>query len=270
VEARPLTDADRRGVRDLLSREPVVNLHLLAHLDRPGPLLDLFGAFAPDGSPRGVVLATVTGFAIPWAPDPEAARALGAWLRGRRPVSFLVGPREACDALWEALASPRPPRRTWDQRLWVCSAPSDGPLPEGFRRARPEEVAAVAARNAAMMLEDLGYDPSVADPDGHARVILARIREGRTWVVEAGGAIRFQIDVGTSGPHGALVGGTWVDPAWRGRGLCAEGMRALAHALLRHHPVVSLHLHEDNAPAVGCYRRAGFRPDAAYRLLLVG
>ena len=270
MEARPLTDADRRGIRDLLAADPVVNLHLLAHLDRPGPIQDLFGALGPDGSLQGVALATPSGFSVPWAPDPEAARTLGAFLRDRRAVSFLVGPREACDALWEALASPQPPRRRWDQRLWVCHAPSDGPMPEGFRRARPEEAEAVASRNVAMMLEDLGYDPSIVDPDGHARVIRNRIREGRTWVVEVEGAIRFQIDVGTAGPHGALVGGTWVDPAWRGRGLCAQGMRALAHELLRHHPVVALHLHEDNAPAAGCYRRAGFRPGAAFRILMAG
>ncbi len=270
MDVRPLADTDRSGVRDLLAVEPVVNLHLLTQVEDAGRLTGLFGAFDAGGAPRGVALVTFTGFACPWALDGEAARALGAWLRGRRSVSFLVGPRVTCDAFWEGHGSPAGSYRTWDQRLWVCTAPSSGPLPEGFRRARPEEGAAVAARNAAMMVEDLGFDPSLLDPDGHRRSILARIREGRTWVVEAEGAIRFQIDVGTLSRHGVLVGGTWVDPAWRGRGLCALGMRALARVLLERHPVVALHLHEDNLPAVGCYRRAGFRPDAPFRLLLAG
>ncbi|MBN1336508.1 MAG: GNAT family N-acetyltransferase [Deltaproteobacteria bacterium] len=270
MDVRPLVESDRRGVRDLLARAPVVNLHLLTQLEGPGPFHGFFGAFDARGSLCGVVQATPSGFASPWTIDLEAARALGAYLRGRLPVTFLLGPRATCDAFWAALAGTASPRRTWDQRLWVCTTPWQGPLPEGFRRARESEAGEVSTRNGAMMLEDLGYDPSFTDPVGHGRAVLARVREGRTWVMEIEGGVRFQIDVGPAGPRGVLVGGTWVDPSWRGRGVCVEGMRALVRVLLAHHPVVALHLHEDNAPAAGCYHRAGFRPDAPLRLLLAG
>ena len=99
--------------------------------------------------------------------------------------------------------------------------------------------------------------------------VQRRIREGRTWVVEHDGRLVFKIDLGSTCSQGAMVGGTYVVPELRQRGLCGRAMRGVVQELLQQHPCVTLHLNESNAPAVGCYERAGFQQDVAMRLMVL-
>lgn len=88
-------------------------------------------------------------------------------------------------------------------------------------------------------------------------------------MVEHDGRLVFKIDLGSTCSQGAMVGGTYVVPELRQRGLCGRAMRGVVQELLQQHPCVTLHLNESNAPAVGCYERAGFQQDVAMRLMVL-
>lgn len=209
-------------------------------------------------TPEGWAAAAPTG-------DPAGCRALGEAARGAR-VELVLAPRPAADAWWEGFGGP--PARVWsDHRLYLCAEPSPGPrLP--LRRARLDELQLLVDVSAEMELEDFGADPRLEDAETHRADVRRKIEEGRVWVGERGSDIVFKGDVGLVSGRGALVGGLWVSRARRGEGLGQAGLRTLTDVLLRASPMVGLHVREDNAPALGAYRGAGYRPDLPFRLIL--
>lgn len=216
------------------------------------------GRPVPDPGPR-----TPAGLAVPWGEE-AAAEAVGRALAAAGPPRLVIGPRASSDALWRGLGQPTP--RVWyDQRLYACRQVAPGPA-LAIRPARPDELDRVADMAARMMAEDLGEDPRARDPEGHLRLVRARLLAGRVLVAEADGELVFKLDVGTRTEEGAQVGGTWVPPHRRGAGLATAGMRAATRLLLAQVPAVTLHVNEANAPAVRAYLAAGFRPAAAFRL----
>lgn len=222
------------------------------------------------GRVRAVALVIRGRLCVPWAPSLPDAAAIGEYLAAHFPPSMMVGPRSACDAVWGRWANGAVPRRFYAQRLYVCSAPPRGLEQPGFRLAAADEWRLIAEQAAAMELEDLGRDPRRLYPELHEQSVRDRIRQGRTWVLEENGEIVFQINVGTLvTPIGCQVGGTYVPPAHRGRGLAVLGMKALCRRLLHDHRVVTLHVNEANAPAVRTYERSGFVRSHPFRLLTV-
>ncbi len=221
-----------------------------------------------EGQVRAAVLALPPKLVVPSEGEPVLFAALGQHLRKRFQPMMLIGPRSPSDALWRTWAGRTPPVRWYDQRLYVCRQTPPGPVPP-IRRALVSEQRTLSEHSAHMEWEDLGVDPSVEDPAAHARSVRARIERGATWVMERDGRIVFHINVGTDIPLGVQVGGTYVPPELRGQGLATQGMRALLQALLRHRPVVSLHVNEANTAAVRVYEKVGFSVDAPYRLATV-
>jgi RimJ/RimL family protein N-acetyltransferase len=261
---RRLGADDEGSLAALLDRDPVVNLFLRGFLatrevDR--------GWWYGVGDPlRAVVLVVPTRVAVPFAPDPADGARLGAHLARQHGPTLSVGPREAVDALWSTWTGAAPTRRH-DQRLYVLdAAPPPIPEPTGFRPGRVVEWPEIARGAARMEREDLGTDPT-ADRERFEESVRERLRFGRTWVVHQGGRHVFQINVGTRHVDGAQLGGTWVPPEARSRGLATAGVAALCRRLLdTGSPRVTLHVNEANGPALRVYEKVGFRPDAAYRL----
>jgi RimJ/RimL family protein N-acetyltransferase len=63
----------------------------------------------------------------------------------------------------------------------------------------------------------------------------------------------------------AALGNVTTHPAWRGRGLAAAACAALCRALLaRGVATIGLNVRADNAAAIACYQKLGFRRTAAY------
>lgn len=258
-----------------LAPEPLVNLFLLDLLDRRGlgswTLEEWYGAFegrtltaaalfigrmAPGGPAR---LAVASG-------DPAACALIGERARHSGPVDMMIGPRAQTDALWWALEAGEP-SVFYNQRMYLCEAPPEGPgLP--LRPARPDELRQLMLLSAEMMAEDLGVDPLKKEPGQHAMAVRSRIEEGRTLIGEQDGEIVFVLDVGTRRPEGAQVGGTYVPPRARRKGIATRGMRSALRRLLVEHRSVSLHVNEANFAAVRCYERAGFERGVPFRLLI--
>jgi uncharacterized protein len=155
----------------------------------------------------------------------------------------------------------------------VCSSDLEGaaggPVAPGQRLASERDASILDRYTSLMMLEDLGFDPAFYDPAGHREQILRRIRQGNTFVVEEQGTLTFKVDVGTRVPGaGATLGGTYIPPSWRGRGLCKLAMRGVARSLLAGYPRVVLHVNEANTNAVCAYEGAGFQRSDPFRIIM--
>jgi len=263
-----LEQADEAALVELLEQDPIANLFLLGFAD--AQLMSRgwwYGAFDDDRL-VGVVLLLPGRLAVPWCPesDDDAAR-LGDHLYALHRPSLLVGPRSQSDALWRRWSRGKAPSRSFDQRLYALQTPQPGADPPGFRRADHMDWPVVAELTAAMELEDLGTDRAADDPSLHDHVVKERIKAGRTWVIEEDGDIVFQVNIGTSHPLGAQIGGTFVPPHARCRGLATLGIAAIGRHLLSYTPRVILHVNEANTPAVRVYERNGYVSSTPFRLI---
>jgi GNAT superfamily N-acetyltransferase len=263
-----LAGSDEPAIEALLARDPIVNLFLIGFLAaHPAERTWWYGLGRPL---RALVLVLPGRLAVPFSPDPSDAALLGAHLAEQHTPCLLVGPRPAADALWGQWAGGAVAHRSHDQHLYSLHpdqlAPSHEPV--GFRKATLAEREAVALGAAEMEIEDIGVDPRLPEPSHHVAVVTDRIWAGRTWVIERGAEIVFQVNVGTSHPVGCQIGGTWVPPHLRGQGLAQAGISATCRHLLAHHPCVTLHVNEANRAAVRVYERVGFVRRAPFRLLV--
>jgi uncharacterized protein len=274
-QARAIVPQDIPQVRSLLLRNLPANLFLLGFLERidvpdADKTLTMAGLWSDDdATPQAVVLVSRGGLAVPYAPSPWDAVELGRHLRGRQAIGMVVGPREACDALWTGMEVDHRPRLLQDQRLYVAEQVPEGPVCQGQRLATLADANVVERYTSLMMLEDLGFDPAFYDPVVHREQVLRRIRQGNTFVVEHDGTLTFKVDVGTRLPgSGATLGGTYVPPGWRGRGLCQSAMRGVTRALLAQFPRVALHVNEANTSAVRAYEGAGYQRRDPFRIIM--
>jgi RimJ/RimL family protein N-acetyltransferase len=279
---RPVLPTERFALQALLLQDPLPNLFLLSLVEHEALAGErskgiFYGLWEEDrhhpGEPRNDLAATVyvspTGLVVPFCPWSEHAAVLGRHVDQHHSPQLIIGPRLASDLFWDATDKLATVRTRYDQRLYVAHRASAGPVAEGLRLATLDDAADLSRFSSRMMLEDLGFDPAITNPRAHTASVLRRIHEGRSWVVEQHGRLVFKIDLGSACSEGALVGGTYVVPDRRGEGLCARAMRGVLAALLQTHPCVTLHLNEANAPAVGCYERAGFERDVAMRLMVL-
>lgn len=259
---------DEAAVEELLHADPVLHLFLLGFL-AVHPIDRAWWYGVGDDRLAGVVLVLPGRLAVPCCPSPHHGQALGQLLKELHRPTMMVGPRADTDAIRQAWAPGQSAVRSYDQRLYVLDHATEPPTVPGFRRARDGDIPELAAHAAAMEIEDLGQDPNEESPTAHLAAVKDRVRSGRTWVVEEGGRIVFQVNVGTTSRLGCQIGGTYVPPEARGRGLAKAGVLATAAWLLGRYPRVTLHVNEANTPAVRVYERCGFRRDAPMRLLTV-
>lgn len=277
MRATPLTPADAPEARELLSRDRVTNLFLLDKLEKTGFAADgrdrWVGVRGPDGALACLAytarerVGRPADTVVPWGAA-EHCPALGARIRQEGGTRMLVGPRAACDGVWAGLGRP-PPRRHHEQRLYVVDRQPDGPR-SPVARATLDDVPALTEMQAGMLGDDLGIAREDLDIDILARRVQDKVLTGSTWVVKEDGRIVFVVSVGFRTPHGAQLGGTYVWPVDRGRGVATRAVRGVVHTLLGDGlPRVTLHVHEANEPAVRCYVSAGFRPHAPFRLMVL-
>lgn len=235
----------------------------------PGESPYCFVGWPQHGPLRAAVFLGGRWFTAPFAPDPADAAALGQRLRGVLQLRRAVGERNATDAFWSQWPA--------DEVETVLSHPQrlmrirqGDPVPArtlpGLRPAVPSEERAVHEASAEMQIEELGVDPRLEEPSAFRAQVAERIRSGRTWVLVENGRIVFKAEVALRSRYGAQIGGVWVPPSDRGRGLASSGMSDLTRRLLERNATVSLHVHERNAPALAAYRRAGYVEGAAFRL----
>jgi len=259
IPASPLDARHLPAALALLERDPVAHTFLLDRLDRHG-CAD--GSWFGAGDPLSAVvfappsaLPRIFGSCMPTGSE-EGCRAVGGYLRDRGLPYLVLGATRAVRACWQGLGRPLF-RVQQPQRLMGCSTPTPGPA-LAVRRARPDDAPFLVQMHADLLTVELSLPPGRLDPDGQRSVIDKRIAAGTSWVAEVDDAVAFCADVGTCGPRGAQVGGIFVQPRLRGRAIGQRALRALLDQLQAPH--VSLHVGQENAPAIRCYRKVGFEP----------
>ena len=197
----------------------------------------------------------------------EACESLGAIEMSRGGGDMLIGERTAIDALYSGMGRPKN-RLFADQRLYRCTLTTPGPELK-CRWGTPDDFESICLYASNMMQEDLGINPLREDPVRHVASIQHRLKHQKTQIGEHNGDICFVLDVGTSFKLGAQVGGTFVPKPFRGKGISKQGMRWTTKNLLRECKCVTLHVNENNHPAIRCYEAVGYEPSTAYRMISI-
>lgn len=220
---------------------------VVARADRPIAVahLGLTGTVVAAGDPAGAALL---------APHVERSR----W-------RIMIGDEAITRELLEGTSGSwwrkRPTPRI--QRFMVADTPhplADPPL-EGFRRAWRPDIDVLEDFACRLHVEDQ-MGPPLAGPARHGvrHRMAESVDRGMTWVVQCEGRPVAKVDLSLySMTRGAQIAGVYVDPAARGRRIATRMIATLTAELLsRGLPVVSLHVRDDNAPALTAYARAGF------------
>jgi uncharacterized protein len=274
--ARVLTPADREAALALCDRDPVANAFVASRLLEQRAFTAAGGevwGYAERGELvslcwAGANLVPVEATAA--ALDVFAARARRI---GRR-CSSILGPSAAVLGMWERLERPWWPAREVraDQPLLVLdSEPLVEPDPL-VRPADPAETDLVVPASSAMFQEEIGFSPIGRDGGASYRAsVSALVLAGRTFVrVDPDGPeVVFKADLASVTPRVAQIQGVWLAPRLRGQGLAAAAMAAVCVATRAEiAPVVSLYVNAYNAPALGAYRRVGFRQVGTFATVL--
>ena len=181
---------------------------------------------------------------------------------------IMVGPRESADAAWHGMGSP-PFRVAYDQRLYAAEAASAGPRLAVGQPMRAE-LDQLVDMDLGMLEDDLGIAKERIDIDALEDRVLARLEAGKLRVARRDdGQLNFLIDVSRCGAFGAQLGGTYVPPEARGRGICTRAVRSVLDELCVGGAPVTLHVNEANEAAWRAYERAGMRPVRPFRLFSV-
>jgi GNAT superfamily N-acetyltransferase len=190
-----------------------------------------------------------------------------AVLEGR--ARMVIGEERAVGELWEAAQDglPRPRENRPGQPVYeLRSPPESGET--GLRAATAADFDTLLPACAATHLEELGIDPLARDADGFSWRTRTQIDEGRSWLWEEDGVIRFKAEASAWTPAAVQLQQVWVDPAARGRGYAQRGMRDLCRLLLERTPVVCLFVRPENAPALRVYEAVGMSRTISYRSVI--
>jgi ribosomal protein S18 acetylase RimI-like enzyme len=261
-------------LRDFLCQDITANLFGLGILEQNGiqsrtdsewwGMFDLGGqlqaaCYAGAKDPNGPF-----GLLVPIG-DPQACITLGLSIAIRGGGRWAVGERTATDSLWEGMGNLSTSINS-DQCLYELTEPCQGKC-LSLRFATENDRQWVTHAATEMMKEDFGINQFMDDDEPFHRDINAGILSNQEFIGETDGQPVFRIKISTLCSYGAQLGGTWVDPAFRGKGTGQAGMRAAANHLLAQVPRVTLHVREKNATAIGCYSAIGFEAVQAFRLL---
>ena len=183
---------------------------------------------------------------------------------------MVLGCRKATDAFLLGLGCTTY-KTFYDQRIYSCSKILPRALSDSlhFQRANSSHLAQIVDLSARMMLEDLGKDPREKSEQQYRETIRRRILEGRSFIGIRSNQIVFLLDLGTNGPRGCQIGGTYVPPLYRNQGIATQGMHYWTSRLLKKYGLVTLHVNEANLPAIRCYERIGFCKGSPYRLAIL-
>jgi predicted GNAT family acetyltransferase len=184
---------------------------------------------------------------------------------------MIVGPRKIIEQYWQRVAPRHAQPRIVRESQPVLAVDRDtlrgDPGGVSVRRAHRAEWQPVAVNSAAMIHEELGYDPRAGSAQFDANVRAAIERE-TWWVGEAGQEICFYC---SEGPHSARtlqVQGIWTPPQLRRRGLGTGALYGICDRLLEKYPTISLYVNGFNAAGLALYKTLGFYQVAEFTTLL--
>ncbi len=247
-------------ILDFCGKDPVERVFLE---DVARRRLGRFTAFEQDGSLTA--LCHVGANVVPSGAD--CARFADVAARGR--ARMVIGDERAVSELWGEMQAlmPRPRDDRPGQPVYAITEPPE-PGNTGLRAATERDFELLLPACAAAHLEEIGVDPMARDPDGFRWRTRSQIEEGRSWLWEEGGGIRFKAEASAWTPSAVQIQQVWVDPEARGNGYASRGLRDLCRLLLASTPAVVLFVRRENAPAIALYDSIGMRRVLEYRSIL--
>jgi RimJ/RimL family protein N-acetyltransferase len=197
--------------------------------------------------------------------EAEACSFLGEKQEELGGTEMIIGERVASDALCTQLDL-ESIRICYDQQLYHCTSIQEvEPYP--IRFAKEKDFESLLLYSAQMIKEDLKYDPQQQNPDRFAASVRSKILRNKCIVAEYDDQICYTIDIGTQFRLGCQLGGTFVPPKFRGRGISTKATAAVCQLILKSSDCVTMHVHEKNIPAIRCYERIGLQATTPFRLI---
>ena len=196
----------------------------------------------------------------------EAMTALAAQAKSCKEVKMIMAESNLLTKFWGYFNQPeRAPRKRSDHLLYHCEQTSNAPDPTaGIRRATLDDLDLVVAAHAEMVACETGINPLVAEPVNFRDRCAARLKRGRVWICRAGNELIFKVDVLTEVPSISYIEGVWVNPAYRGWGICRQALNSLHRKLYTDGQTVCCFAEAGNQKARDLYLNAGYRTKAAY------
>ena len=191
-----------------------------------------------------------------------ALDAFAARLDQRR-CSSIVGVRDEAIGLWQRLcqhsyplwASPRE-IRDHQMVMALSTAPRVAPHP-GVTIATTRQLDSYHQAAVAMYTEEVGVAP--LDAQGSYRSHVTQLlMKGQTFCLLDRKRVVFKADMVAEAGQVCQIGGVWLAPQWRGRGLSESLMAAVVAYCQQRYQTVTLYVNWYNAPAVKCYQAIGF------------
>ncbi len=184
---------------------------------------------------------------------------------------MIVGPKNTIERYWKQVAARHAPPRIVRESQPVLAVDRDAlhgnPGAVLVRRARRDEWQSVAINSAAMIHEELGYDPRAGSAEFDANVRDA-VDRGTWWVGEFEGQLCFFCSEGAHSARTLQVQGIWTPPHLRKRGLGAAALFGICDRLLDDHPTISLYVNGFNTAGLALYKALGFHQVAEFTTLL--
>jgi RimJ/RimL family protein N-acetyltransferase len=265
-----VTPATRERALEYLARSPYQNVfisHILLHDPAPRARKDVVVAL------QGTRVLGVGYFArqLVLAAEPPALEAFAEHAKRIRGERMIIGPRETIRAFWGLIRSwHASPRIVRDRQLVMMVDRARLRPYESrtiVRHAEMREWNAVADSSAAMVAQELAYDPRRGSPEFTAG-IREMIDRKLWWVGSANGQLCFFCNVGPWCERTIQLQGIWTPPALRGRGLATDSLAAICDQLLEVSPTISLYVNDFNDAAIALYRRVGFEYAGDFQTLL--
>jgi predicted GNAT family acetyltransferase len=261
---RALEPDDLPRLLDLVATNPVENVLVEHRARRTGlaPHLlggEIWGYFHGE---RLLAACHAAGNLTPVAVTPEIADAFAdRLLREQRRCSSLVGPADAVGRIWSIVAP------TWgaarsirpNQPLMALTRPPQVAPSPVVRRVRARELDLLYPACVAMFTEEIGISPESQGRGLYRSRVAQLIDQGAAFAYIEDGEVIFKAEIPAATPSACQVQGVWVNPRYRGTGLAAPGIAAVAeYAQAEFAPIVSLYVNNYNEPAIRAYARAGF------------
>jgi predicted GNAT family acetyltransferase len=261
---RALEPEDLDRLLDLVATNPIENV-LVEHRARRTRLMphllggEVWGYFRGD---RLVAACHAAGNLTPVAASIEIADAFAdRLLREGRRCSSLVGPATAIERIWSIV------RPTWgaarsirpNQPLMALTGPPRVEPSRAVRRVRAKELDILYPACVAMFTEEIGISPESQGRGLYRSRVAQLIDQGAAFAQIEDGEVIFKAEVPAATPSACQVQGVWVNPRYRGTGMAAPGIAAVAgYAQAEFAPIVSLYVNDYNTAAIRAYERAGF------------
>lgn len=272
---RVLDHVDTPALHVLVAADPVSNIFIDAQLALTGSARPGLGGSLILGRFEGGFLRSacwVGANVVPINMAADEAEEYGrVLLQLDRGFASCFGPSDAVMGLWKVLSAG--PREAFHVRprqpfMTLSGAPAIEPTP-GLRASVESEYEKVLPACASMFEEELGYSPLMQGGSFYRSRIRALILAEHSVIdTDAAGDIRFKAELGTVTGRATQIQGVWMKPSYRGAGLAAGYMAAVAQYALQLAPVTSLYVNDYNASAIATYRRVGFEETGEFATIL--